>query len=293
MKKRILSVILVLLTLFASICTVSAYETSSASVQDNSSFVCTTVSEYEVVADLAKRSNNDLVNAGYSIQEIQNIKNYKELYVEHIVKLNNLSTEILKEHGYTDSQIYDIRNFTGAESQIARIGATLSLNAKVNSLKYDGKYTRGTITYSWLWNGIPEFKMTDIIAFAWNDWVVETERSSVSYMDTLTGTYTSTKSANYITASPLTDGAAHSFSVSANSNYSYAKTGNGSFSVKSDVQARKDMYIYAAYGHSQVVASTPSFSVGMSSGGLSDGFSISFSLGVSTIASDKDSKACP
>jgi len=280
--------VLALVTLVASICTVGAYEVPRVNVEDNSTLVCETVSEYEAVAELAKRSTNDLICAGYNLQEIQNIKNYKELYVGHIEELNSLSTETLKEHGYTDGQIYDIRNFTGAESQIARIGATLTLQVNITSLKYDGQYTRGTIIYSWLWNGIPEFKMKDIVAFGWNDWIVETQRSNVSYMNILTGNYTYNKSATYEAENVQTRGAAHKFSVSEDNNYSYAKTGDGSFTVKSDVQARKDMYLYASYGHSEIVASAPSFSVGTSGAGLS----ISYSFGVSTIASVNKNKAC-
>ena len=288
MKKRSLSVMLALLILLASICTVSAYETSSTSAQDNSSFVCKTVSEYEVIANLARRSSNDLIDAGYSLQEIQNIKNYKELYVEHIGELNNLSTEVLKEHGYTNSQIYDIRNFTGAESQIARVGATVTLQVNITSLKYDGNYTRGTVIYSWLWNGVPEFKMKDIVAFAWNDWSVEAQRSNVSYMNIQTGKYIDNHPATYTEENVQTMGAAHRFNVSEDNNYSYAKTGDGSFSVKSDVHARKDMYLYASYGHSEILASAPSYSVSTSGSSLS----ISFSLGVSTVASVNKSKVC-
>lgn len=130
--------------------------------------------------------------------------------------------------------------------------------------------------------------MKDIVAFGWNDWIVETQRSNVSYMNILTGNYTYNKSATYEAENVQTRGAAHKFSVSEDNNYSYAKTGDGSFTVKSDVQARKDMYLYASYGHSEIVASAPSFSVGTSGAGLS----ISYSFGVSTIASVNKNKAC-
>lgn len=288
MGKRNLSAMLALMMLLASICTVGAYEAPYVDARNDLPAICVTVSEYEVISELAKRSSTDLINAGYSAQEIQDIRNYKELYVEHIVGLNDLSTEALKEHGYTDSQIYEIRNFTGSEAQIARIGATMTLQADITSLKYDGKYSRGTIIYSWLWNGIPEFKMKDIVAFAWNDWIVETQRSSVSYMNIQTGKYTNEKSATYVTANLQTMGAAHRFNVSEDSNYSYAKTGNGSFTVRSDVQTRKDMYLYASYGHSEAIASAPSYSISVTGGG----FSISFSLGVSTIATAVDDRVC-
>lgn len=238
--------------------------------------ICETMNEYEVISILAEQSTNDLLAIGYTYQEIQDIRNYKQLYTEHIEELSNLDTNVLKAHGYSISQIYDIKNFTGNEEQISNIAAYVELNAEVSRFGFDGEYTRGTFIYSWKWHGIPQFKLKDIVAVGWNDWKTESERSTVSYMNIETGQYIYSKSATFSSENVATNGVAHKFSVSEDSNYSYASTGNGSFTFRSDTHCRKDLYFYASYGHSRFVMTDPSFSVSFS------GFdpSVSFTGGV-------------
>lgn len=255
--------------------------------------VSITISEYEMIASLAQIPTDDLLSAGYTREEISDIKNYKQLFTKQIEELDQLETETLLKLGYTASQINDIRNFTGDEAQIARLAANVSIYASINYLRYDGDYTRGVLAYSWSWDGVPDFKLMDIVAISWNHWVVEDNRSTVNYVHYASGEYYNSLPAtlsfgeneNKVEVS----GAAHKFIMQQDTNLYYARSGNGSFTIRSDVHAKKDIYFYIAYGHTQLLMSSPTFTVGT---GGADG-SISFSIGTSTVASYTGSGICP
>lgn len=224
-----------------------------------------------------------LASAGYEDEDIAKIKNYKEILSEHIAELNTFSDDVLVELGYSESQIEDIRTFDGSETQMARISATVTINTHPVDFAYDGDYTRGRFVYNWKWNGVPEFKLRDMVAVSWNDWAVEAETSYVCYSRSDTGVAAMSSTATFTQDGNGTTGATHSFLMRDDSNsLYYASNGNGSFTIRSDVHAKKDFYYYIAYGHSQLVASI-SFSVSTGGGDAS----ISFSLGTVIVSSKK------
>lgn len=247
-----------------------------------------TMNEYELVKQLAGESISSLQEKNFDSAEISDIKNYKNVFNKHISNLNTLSDNALIANGYSKSQINIIRNFHGTDAELRRLGATLTLSASTHNFKFDGNYTTGKLTYSWKWNSIPAFKMKDMIAASWNNWATTNNSSNIKYYNVNTGAYHTQSAATFSTDSNGTSGAGHKFNVSKSDNYYYAKSGSGSFTVRSDTHAKKDFFYYIAYGHSQLSPSI-NFSVGI---GGADA-SISFSAGTVISGSKNGSALIP
>lgn len=279
--KNFVSLTLAIVMVLGMSVTVFAHTASSTNHQETS----LTLNEYELAEQLAAQTPEILSENGFDSSEIASIKNYKEVYREHIAYLNTLSNDALIKNGYTNEQISIIRSFSGSETEMRRLGGTLTLTATPGTFSYDGDYSRGTLSYSWNWKNIPAFKMQDMVAASWNNWAVTNNTSSVKYYNVNTGAYYTTQSATFSQDGNGVLGAGHKFQESLSDNYYYAKSGTGSFTLKSDVHAKKDFYYYVAYGHSQIVASI-SFSVGIGGGDAS----ISFSTGTVISGDEHGSK---
>ncbi len=243
------------------------------------------LNEFEVLQKITEKPTSVLIKEGYTEQQIDTIRNYKEIYRKHITELNKLSDDILQLNGYTADKIEDIRNFRGTDAEMMRLGATVTLRTSTSNFRYDGNYTRGTLSYEWSWSGVPLFKMNDMVAVSWNDWIVESNGSTVYYYGLNSGILYTTAGGTYTQDGNGTRGAGHKFKVSMSDNNYYAKQGSGYFDVRSDVHSKKDFYYYMEYGHTQLISSI-SFSVGVGGGDAS----ISFSIGVSTEAVSKGNR---
>lgn len=235
------------------------------------------VNEYDLIEALSKETPSELTKKGYSAEEIQKIKNYKSLYKEHIIKMSKLSDDVLKKLRYTDKQIEVIRNFSGSVDEMRRASVTLQLEAFPTNFKKDGNYTTGEISFFWSMNGIPLFRMTDIVGISWNGWAVTSKHCNVWYYDINSGQTTHVKSATSIspkvTAGSLA-GAGFKFNLVPDYTYSCALYGEGSWKVRSDVQAKKDFYYYIAYGHNEYAVS-----VGFSVSATGPSVGLDFNLG--------------
>lgn len=278
--KKFLSIILSLAMVFTLSVTAFAAERP---VIVPSRTVKVTLNEYELAKKLAAESSSTLATKGFTSREIDNIVNYQEVYRKHIQKLNTLNETTLANNGYSQKQINMIRNFTGSDIEMARLGAELTISSKPHSFHYtEGDLTTGRLTYRWSWNGIPCFKMEDMVAVSWNDWNVVRDTSFVNYYGVNTADFYKSESATFTTDGNGVHGAGHNFDVSIEGNYYYAQSGGGGFEIESDTFAKKNFFYYIEYGHSQVVAST-NFSVGIGGGDAS----IDFSFGVVNADDDK------
>lgn len=220
--------------------------------------------------------------------DIAEIKNYRQIYIDHAADLNNKTDDTLKSFGYTDKQIEIIRNFKGTDAEMRAIGSEVAISAN-GSLYHDGQYTRGTLNYYWQWDGVPAFKMKDEIAVSWNDWECLSSQGEVYYYSVHTGQPTEiTGSVVLDEGDTETEGVAHRFNVAMNDNNYYAKSGGGSFTVRSTVHGpnvKKNMNYYMAYGHSRVnFTGSISFTVGIGGADASISFTPSFGT---TIAGEK------
>lgn len=274
-KRKVIVSLFLVITMLLGTCSVGFAETS---LKENK----VVINEYELFKELSLKSKAELSTMGYSSINIAEINDYHQIYVDHLNELKQLDDSTLVSEGYTSKQIKILRNFDGSEVQASLLGATLTIYSTPVSFNYDGNYTRGRLGYTWSWAGVPAFKMQDAVAVSWNAWAVESNTSYVSYYNVNTGSYYTQTSATFTTDGNGTEGAGHKFNVSMSDNYYYAKSGGGSFNVRSDVHTPKDFFYYIAYGHSQLVASI-NFSIGIGGG---DG-SISFTFGSVIADSDK------
>ena len=125
-----------------------------------------TINEYLKLKELNKKSESKLREIGYSDQDIKQIREYKEAFSENIDELNELSNEFLSGLGYDNEQINIIRNFDGSEEQMIRASATCTVTRSKDSFYYDktNKATNLVVNFSFKWNGAPLFRGTDLMA---------------------------------------------------------------------------------------------------------------------------------
>lgn len=266
--KKFLSLVLCLTMVFSLSAINSAAENGNPQQQE------IIINEYEALKQLAEESSATLSKAGYTSDEIMQIKNYNQTYANHITELQTLCDTALSNHGYTVDQIDIIKNFTGTEEEMSLLGSSLNIYSATALFSYtNGGRTTGRLAYNWNWVGIPVIKTRDMVATSWNSWTVTGNSSYISYYS-VNGEYYDTESATFTYPTNDTwNGAGHKFDMTRSDNYYYAKSGGGTFDVRSDGLYQKDFLYYIEYGHS-TLSYNIDFSVGIP-GGASG--SISFS----------------
>lgn len=132
--------------------------------------------EYEMMEALAQESPKNLMEKGYTANEIDSIKNYKTAFEEHIEELNVRYTDAELLHaGYTNEEIkiiHEFKNLSPAlrnawSSQLAA-NLTLNLSAK-NPLSYTNGVNKITLNYKFDWTRIPMMKFTDKFGLSWSN----------------------------------------------------------------------------------------------------------------------------
>lgn len=222
------------------------------------------INEYELLKELSSKSESTLSEKGYSSKEIQKLKNFHQIYVDHLNELKKLDDSTLKKLGYTPKQIIVLRDFDESEEQAISLAADLRIYSSTANFNYDGNYSRGRLVYNWYWTGVPSFKLQDAVAVSWNNWAVESNTSYVSYYTVNTGDFYTNKNATFTTEGHTYEGAGHKFNVSMSDHYYYAQRGGGTFDVRSDSHIEKDFAYYIAYGHQMIL---PSITFSLTPGG--------------------------
>ena len=276
--KKLMSLLLCLALVF-----VASAPAFAADIEVEAQPISVTINEYQALKELAEESSVALAQAGYSSNEITAIQNYHETYVTHVSNLNTLSDAALSANGYSASQITTIRSFSGTEAELTSLGATLTIYSTPTAFSYTtGGRTTGRLAYNWYWTGIPAIKMKDMVAASWNNWVVTDNSSYVSYYSVNTGAYYTQEEATFEYASnDVLTGAGHKFYMTMSDNYYYAKSGGGTFDVKSDGLYQKDFYYYIEYGHA-----TLSYDIGF---GVSIPGGVAASINFSVVTADAGS----
>lgn len=250
MKKYISFLLSLIMTV--SLCVPSVAASSLDITQRSNPVSRVVINEYDALKELSAQSPATLSADGYTPSEINSIQNYQTIYREHIYNLQPLSDDALLKNGYTTEQLNIIRNFTGSDSEMARLGAELTLYSTPTMFKYtSGGRTTGRLAYNWYWTGVPAIKMRDMVAATWNDWFVTANSSYVSYYAVNTGSYYTQESAEFQYPEDDTDvaGAGHRFRMTKSDNYYYAQRGGGTFDLESDGLYQKDFSYYLEYGH--------------------------------------------
>lgn len=127
------------------------------------------INEYDIITDLQNASDDELIEDGYTKDEIEIIKDFS--YEELLYERAQLSEEILREMKYTDEQIKLLRSYDGSNLEdnpqlAASISATCSGWISVDSA------STSSITFyaDWEWDIQPllsGYKVQDIAAIRW------------------------------------------------------------------------------------------------------------------------------
>lgn len=221
---------------------------------------------------------SELQSRGYSPSEISTIRNAETLFDEHIEQLSTLPDDNLGNLGYSASQIQDIRSFdtaTATSTEKALLSATCTVTSTIDN--YTG--TTGRVTTEFEWNGVPAFKMVDILATAWNNWYITGKTAYIQYADINGNNNTFWQTPTYMLPDSGLEsyGSGYRFNAALQDNYYYARNGYSIFVLGR--ASTQHLETIGRLGHQQGVASL-SFST--------DGVSIGFTIGRVSLGNGHD-----
>ena len=278
--KRIISIILAIcITTLSGIYAVAYTSNEDGKAVNPSESVI--INEYEYLKSLSETDTRILQEKGYTTAEIEKIRDYREIYRDHICSLNQLTDADLKAHGYSTEQIQVIRNFNGTETEMILVSSQMTLTVHLsNFVKREGYGTEGLVYINFYWNGFPATATNgrDLLGIAWLGWEALEVDGAVDYYTETSGVYKGEIAATeYVPLLPLS-GSGISFLARTNVGgiACYAKTGYARIEVLSDVATGKTFAYNCEYGQNRYYV-LPSFSV------LS-GLDIVFSSGMETVA---------
>lgn len=138
---------------------------SSFASENKSSSGEYSINEYELVKQLEQKSDTQLRSIGYDDEEINQIRNYDELFKENIEEIKSIDEDVLKnDFQYTDEQIDVIQNFDGSESQMAKASASVTVKATKNSSSLTSKLSKLNVKIRFVWSGVPAIQFNDSFA---------------------------------------------------------------------------------------------------------------------------------
>lgn len=280
-KEKVLSALMAA-TMACSMATPAFATQAPIAMDEQSTHSEAITNEYLAMKEMSEESNDELMAVGYSVQEVSEIRNYKDLYDEHILNLAKLDEDKLAAFGYREEQIDVIKNFepsTATEEDRSLISAHCITTSTISN--YTGK--TATITSTFNWDGVPSFKFTDCFVTSWNNWQIDSKVSSpITYVNVNDPSKTykrNTQSWKDSDTGLTSYGIGISFPVSQDDNYYYADSGRCTFRVKS--ASIQNIETASRYGHTQIAPSI-SFS-------LPGGVAISFAPGIVSEGEGHDS----
>lgn len=172
MKKGLLGIITAL-----SVCVSMVTPSLAAGTEKSNSSAATVYNEGQAYVELQSISDTELAHAGYTEEEIAEIRSFS--MEDALLERASLPDETLYAYGYTEEQIEVLREYNGAP---------LTLDSPVLMATSDcvGYFDVGhtsndsiSFSYTWRWNIVPLFKMTDTLVIAWEG----VKSSNNEYMD--------------------------------------------------------------------------------------------------------------
>ncbi|MGO1652940.1 hypothetical protein [Senegalia sp. (in: firmicutes)] len=210
--------------------------------------------EYEAILELQKLPDNELRRSGYTESEIDSINNADTLFDEHIEFLSTLEDSNLIEAGYKDEQIQNIKEYNPSEAtrnDKILLSATCITTSSISN--YTG--TTGRVTSKFRWQGVPVFKMKDVLITSWNNWTITGKSANVKYNHIYGSQSSFWKSPTYqLPKGGMTSyGSGYRYSAALQDNYFYASEGYSIFVLKR--QSRSHLETVARVSHQQGRAS--------------------------------------
>lgn len=279
--KKLLSSLLILTMIFSLALPASAAEAPMDSV------ATTVTSEYSMVQELKETETTTLLAEGYSLADIENAKSgeLEREIVTELVTRASMSDEILKQKGYTQSEIVQLRSLTGNESieSVRGLLASVTVTNRKNAYYYKTSADRTyfLIDVSWTWDKEPAVHWTDIAGAGWDgNYQLTKHISSTNNRLTLTcvgngGPIADKTVYAYMKSTDINAGEA-TFAMNQGAYYTqsfyWVKSGSGTIELSIVGHDNNAEFIFK-YGHATLNMS-PSVDLG--------GLSLSFSTGIDT-----------
>lgn len=153
-----------------------------------------TMSEKDIIVELQKKDKKELEQEGYSLELIDEIKNFSEVKV--IKELQELSDSALLERGYTTKEITQLRSMKSATDNPSIVYGKVTYSIEKVSYTYN-KTTKRTILQTkakWQWSKAPIILGEDVLATSTSNPAFTADnnsrKASIYYSDTVNGTKT-------------------------------------------------------------------------------------------------------
>lgn len=246
------------------------------------------LNEYQVLKNLSDeyveaKENNTLSESKFaemSEEEIETIEDYQGYFSDKVEMLQGWTDEQLQSAGYTEAQIYTIRNFDGSEASMMSLASDCKVNAQLKSYNNSASGSSATVLVWFNWTGIHSNNFNDIFALVWSSPFKEV--SSSGYVK-----YKNYENARTLTVnhSPAPKGLYGSYiefpkyKIVTHDGTYYITGGSMTLNLSANANVL-DFTAYCEYGYTHLNPN-PGFSLDGS--GL--GVSISFDVGISTLDS--------
>ncbi|MGE5370683.1 MAG: hypothetical protein ACM3QZ_01730 [Solirubrobacterales bacterium] len=283
MKKKLSILILMSVLVLAMCATAFGAQISDVDVQAKPQLdkPAVQVNEYDAFIQMQAKSDEELRQNGLTDDQIAELRNFD--YAAEIQKKAKMTDRKLKAMGYDSERISGIRSFNGSEAQVRALSATLSLSCSTSQYFYRSGKTYAVVNYSWSWNQMPFFTMTDILGIVWNPSFYQTPNNSndTQTISTYIGSsYVGTYRQSISCKAPG-HGAGVEFPLLIDEwSNKWAKSATGKIYLAASGYV-PEFGVRVSYGHTTINAGSPSIS-------FPAGLSISFSGGCSEEASDYD-----
>lgn len=289
MKKIIALTLTVLISISTSI---NAFALNKENIIDQSSFYDKVIdqtvqivefNEYDEFKKIQSMSEEELINLGWTSQEIKEIKTFD---FEEALKEREREEVAISNSPRSISELNNDLNRKWSEEEIRQRAASINLRMGISTVTNNGRDWK--LYYEWNWTAIPVFVMTDIFAVRTLGSVNGTlaiptvlEKSTNStYYYWYDGKLAEEKIANYKRVDLNLAESKIPMQGMKNNLKTVAKAGYGYIYFNNTVGMDR-LTVCLQYGHSQLTTN-PSVSASVGTDGASAGVGMDFSMGVST-----------
>ena len=163
--KRFLSMILAVATMFVFFVTPTGAENLSSKVNILTGEKEVIINEYQAFKELQSTSMEELRQNGYTEREISQIKsfNYRDALLERAQK----SESELRAYGYTNSEIETLKSYLEGKpiTEEFLLASSAQCTSKFESTSASSSSI--SLRYVWEWSKVPIYTLDDMVALRW------------------------------------------------------------------------------------------------------------------------------
>ena len=189
--KKIVSLLLIFIFMIMTITSVGANDNINEGRVAGQTITC---SELEGIEKLKNQSDQELINQGYTKNEIEEIRNLDP--EKELLKRAQMDSNTLKNMGYSDKQIETFKKYRNKSNCITQEDITILASKMTVNTSHSGfthssaNGTRAYVHFTWAWSSLPLFRLNDMVAFRWGKGFSSSTSASslkVTYRNETTG----------------------------------------------------------------------------------------------------------